>query len=212
VLYDIFVNLIIVGSCFIKFPQIIKIIANKSVVGLSFLSLYLEILVASSLIVFSIKENINIKLFLDVILINAQNIFIVLLMWRYSNKYPKYINAIKISFYVFFNIYLIYWLPNVFVPFLGIVSAPISCFSKAPQIYLNYKNKNTGNLSLVTYIIVFLGNLGRIFTIFFSSNNKIYLIHCIFISTLNFTILYQIIYYWKNTKNISTQIKKEKHT
>ncbi|CRH00222.1 conserved Plasmodium protein, unknown function [Plasmodium relictum] len=192
VLNNIFIYSIIVGSCLIKFPQIIKIINNKNVVGISFVTIYLELFIASSLIAFSIKENINIKLFLDVILINTQNIFIVLLMWRYSNKYSKFTKFIKICFYVFLNLYLIFGLPNVLVPFLGLVSAPISCFSKIPQIYLNHKNKNTGNLSLITFFFVFLGNLARIFTIFFSSNNKIYLVNCIFICTLNLTILLQV--------------------
>ncbi|SBT35615.1 conserved Plasmodium protein, unknown function [Plasmodium ovale wallikeri] len=56
-----------------------------------------------------------------------------------------------------------------FSPFVG-------CFSKLPQIYLNQKNKNTGNLSFLTYVFVFFGNLARLFTIFFNSNSKIFLV------------------------------------
>ncbi|KNC37564.1 hypothetical protein PFLG_02621 [Plasmodium falciparum RAJ116] len=125
VLNYFFVYFIIAGACFIKIPQLRKIITKKTAV-------------ATSLIVFSIYEKINFILYVDVIL--------------------------------------------------------ISCFSKLPQIYLNHKNKNTGNLSLLTYTFILCGNLARIFIILFNIKNQIYL----------------IVYYWKNTTKILMQADKIK--
>ncbi|KAI4838469.1 PQ-loop repeat-containing protein [Plasmodium brasilianum] len=53
---------LIVGSCFVKLPQLKKIISNKNAAGLSIISFYLEIIVSTSLIAFSIKKKINYKL------------------------------------------------------------------------------------------------------------------------------------------------------
>ncbi|KMZ86490.1 PQ loop repeat family protein [Plasmodium vivax Brazil I] len=135
VLNSVFIYSTIVGSCFTKIPQLTKIVSKKNAAGISFTSVYVEILVATSLIVFSIKEKLAIKLFVDVILINTQNILIVLFMWKYSN----------------------------------------SCLSKVPQIYVNYKNQSTGNLSFASYLLIFCGNLARIYIILFNVENWIYL-------------------------------------
>ncbi|GAW81116.1 PQ loop repeat family protein [Plasmodium gonderi] len=194
VLNNIFIYSIIIGSCFIKIPQLSKIVSKKNVSGLSFVSVYLETLVATSLIVFSIKEKLNIKLFIDVILINTQNILIILLMWKYSYKYSKRIKFLKAVLYVFFFLFLLFVLPDALAHLLGFVSAPLSCFSKIPQIYINYKNQNTGTLSFVTCFLIFCGNLARIYVILYNLNNRIYL----------------ILYYWKNTKKISAKNDKKK--
>ncbi|SCN12867.1 conserved Plasmodium protein, unknown function [Plasmodium malariae] len=167
---------LIVGSCFVKLPQLKKIISNKNAAGLSIISFYLEIIVSTSLIAFSIKKKINYKLYLDIILINVQNLLIVYFMWKYNNKYSKYKKAFKISFYVLFNLYLLFALPDVLVPLLGITSAPLRCLSKIPQIYLNHKNKNTRNLSFTSCVLVFCGNLAKIFTILFNIDNIIYIV------------------------------------
>ncbi|SOV15893.1 conserved Plasmodium protein, unknown function [Plasmodium gaboni] len=210
VLNYFFVYSIIAGACFIKLPQLKKIITKKSAVGLSFMSIYLEIFVATSLIVFSIYERINFILYVDVILINLQNLILVFFMWKYNNIYSKSVQILKVCFYIIFILFTLYLLPKKLVPLLGISSAPLSCFSKLPQIYLNHKNKNTGNLSLLTYTFILSGNLARIFIILFNIKNKIYLINCGLVSFLNCTILFQILYYWKNTTKMLMQADKIK--
>ncbi|SCP04677.1 conserved Plasmodium protein, unknown function [Plasmodium ovale] len=203
VLNSVFMYSIIVGSCFIKLPQLTKIISNKTVAGLSFVSVYTEIFVATSLIVFSIKRQIRIGLYLDIIFINSQNIVIVFFMWKYSNAYSKCIQFLKTGFYVLFALFLLFGLPDALVPLLGLVAAPISCFSKLPQIYLNQKNQNTGNLSFLTYVFVLFGNLARLFTIFFNLNSKIFLINCGIVSSLNLTILLQVkLENWKESNTM----------
>ncbi|CXI41607.1 conserved Plasmodium protein, unknown function [Plasmodium berghei] len=209
VLNSIFVHSIIIGAFFIKIPQIIKIFVSKNASGISFVSVYLDIFVASSLIVLSIRDNINLKLYLDTILIHAQNLLIVYFMWKYSNQYSKFIKIFKICLYIFYILFLIYGLPNALLPFIGIISIPIGSFSKFPQIRLNKKNKHTGSLSPITYSFLFLGNLSRMFVIFYNINNIIYMINCVFSAVLNFTILFQIFYYWKNTNKIIAKTKVE---
>ncbi|CDO65153.1 conserved Plasmodium protein, unknown function [Plasmodium reichenowi] len=131
-------------------------------------------------------------------------------MWKYHKIYSKSVQILKVCFYITFILFTLYLLPKKLVPLLGLSSAPLSCFSKLPQIYLNHKNKNTGNLSLLTYTFILCGNLARIFIILFNIKNKIYLINCGLVSFLNCIILFQIVYYWKNTTKILMQADKIK--
>ncbi|VWU53123.1 PQ-loop repeat-containing protein, partial [Hepatocystis sp. ex Piliocolobus tephrosceles] len=97
-----------------------------------------------------------------------QNIIIVYFMWKYSHRYSTYVKFFKIFLYLFCLFFFMFILPVVMVPLLGIIPAPICCFAKMQQIHLNYKNKNTGTLSLMTYIMVLCGNIIRIFIIFWN--------------------------------------------
>ncbi|SCN60669.1 conserved Plasmodium protein, unknown function [Plasmodium chabaudi chabaudi] len=209
VLNTILVHSIIIGSLFIKVPQIIKIFANKTASGISFVTIYLDIFIASSEIVISIRDNLDLKLYLDAALINAQNFLIVYFMWKYSNQYSKSTKILKICLYIFYILFLMYGLPNAMLPLIGIISIPISSFSKFPQIRLNKQNKHTGSLSPITYSLLFLRNLSRIFVVFYNINNIIYMIRCVVPAVLNFTILFQIFYYWKNTNKFLAKTKVE---
>ncbi|SCO67448.1 conserved Plasmodium protein, unknown function [Plasmodium vivax] len=209
VLNSVFIYSIIVGSCFTKIPQLTKIVSKKNAAGISFASVYVEILVATSLIVFSIKEKLAIKLFVDVILINTQNILIVLFMWKYSNSYCKRVQISKACLYVLFNLFLLLLLPDALAPLLGLASAPLSCLSKVPQIYVNYKNQSTGNLSFASYLLIFCGNLARIYIILFNVENWIYLINSGVNASLNLTILCQMLYY-RNKACLTAKKDKEK--
>ncbi|CAD2092000.1 PQ-loop repeat-containing protein [Plasmodium vinckei brucechwatti] len=209
VLNTILVHSTIIGSLFIKVPQIIKIFVSKTACGISFVTIYLDIFIASSEIVISIRDNLDLKLYLDAVLIHAQNLLIVYFMWKYSNQYSKSIKFLKIFLYIFYILFLIYGLPNAMLPLIGIISIPISSFSKFPQIRLNNKNKHTGSLSPITYSLLFLRNMSRIFVVFYNINNIIYMIRCVVPAVLNFIILFQIFYYWKNTNKVLAKTKIE---
>ncbi len=43
--------------------------------------------------------------------------------------------------------------------------------SKSPQIFLNYKNKSTGQLSVITQFLLFGGSIARLFTIIVEVDN-----------------------------------------
>ncbi|CAD2104646.1 PQ-loop repeat-containing protein [Plasmodium vinckei] len=110
---------------------------------------------------------------------------------------------------------------------MDIVFITLGSFSKFPQIRLNNKNKHTGSLSPITYSLLFLRNMSRIFVVFYNINNIIYMvsykrkemksskkiidmfIRCVVPAVLNFIILFQIFYYWKNTNKVLAKTKIE---
>jgi mannose-P-dolichol utilization defect protein 1 len=64
----------------------------------------------------------------------------------------------------------------------------------------NYRNKSTGNLSFLTVVLNFGGNIARTFTVLTEAGNDIiFLISNALPIVVNGIILLQFILYWNNT-------------
>jgi len=61
---------------------------------------------------------------------------------------------------------------------------------------------------LVTCLLIFLGNLGRLFTVFVEiGNDYMFALSIILATTLNGTVLAQFFIYWNNTKRLKEKQK-----
>lgn len=76
--------------------------------------------------------------------------------------------------------------------------------SRGPQILENYRNKSTGVLSLITFVLACAGNYARVFTTLVEVPDKLVLVGCahqfniVLSAVLNTTILGQIVAYRSN--------------
>ncbi|OAF68214.1 Mannose-P-dolichol utilization defect 1 protein [Intoshia linei] len=64
------------------------------------------------------------------------------------------------------------------------------------QIYLNFNNKSTGNLSAITTGLIFIGSFVRFITVLCDNIDTLYLINVTVLSFCNGMLFYQIIHYW----------------
>lgn len=82
--------------------------------------------------------------------------------------------------------------------------------SRLPQIYTNYKNGNTGNLSALTVFMFAAGSSARIFTTLQEVDDFNILIGFLLSTSLNIILAIQIIYYWNSTKVAQKKVADKK--
>jgi hypothetical protein len=95
-----------------------------------------------------------------------------------------------------------------YVEILGIASASVEAVVAIPQIIQNFKNKNTESLSVLMILTWVIGD--SIKTVyFFKTNSPIQLIACgIFQLSTDWIIVFQILWYYNNTKAISKEYER----
>lgn len=74
----------------------------------------------------------------------------------------------------------------------------IVSFARLTQIIHIFRCKSTGSLALLTCVLVFMGNLARLFTVLVEiSHDYIFAFSVLLATLLNGTILLQFFVYWK---------------
>lgn len=195
----------IVGSSgIVKLPQILSILSKGSVAGLSFFSILLETVSYLITLSYNFRQNNDFVTFGESAFLSIQNILILLLILFYSGL-GKFVNGfvglVSLAFYSLFanpegNVGV---LSNENIKDLTKLTIPLIVLSKLPQITNNFKNKSTGQLSMVSVFAGLLGAIARVFTTL-SSGIKDNLILFGFGASLflNFVLFLQIILYKKN--------------
>jgi hypothetical protein len=87
---------------------------------------------------------------------------------------------------------------------------PEDYFSKRVllQIFTNFRNGHTGQLSAVTVFLLALGSLARIFTSIQETGDQVIIATYLCSSAVNCILSLQVIWYWNATKR--AQIKNQK--
>lgn len=80
------------------------------------------------------------------------------------------------------------------------ISFIIVSTARFSQIYEIWRNKSTGTLSFITFFLIFIGNIARLFTIMVEADNDwIFKFSVMTAAFLNGFICTQFILYWNNT-------------
>ena len=74
------------GSVVVKMPQIYKIVASRSVEGLSPMSFYLDTVVSTANTVYHYLLKYDFETYADSAFTTIQNLILVLLLWAYEKK------------------------------------------------------------------------------------------------------------------------------
>merc|ERR1712061_331660 len=91
-------------------------------------------------------------------------------------------------------------LPEALFPALGLGQSALGAFACVPQIVLNFRQKHTGNQSVITWGLSVAGNTVRIITTFLSVDDWIALAGYLIAFVLNGTLVFQILFFWQNTQ------------
>lgn len=199
---------VILGSSFVKIPQIINIVKSRSVAGLSFASLALELLGYIICVAYAFAQAFPFSTYGESVFLTVQDIIIVFFIFIFSGK-SMFISIVGCGGFSAIIFVITYYkvVPLSALTFAQACTIPIFMSSKLPQIYMSYKNKSTGQLSLITYGCNFAGSVARVFTTFTSLSDPIILTSYVLSSFLNFLIAAQILYYGRKQKEIKTENK-----
>eukprot|EP00824_Muranothrix_gubernata_P013491 TRINITY_DN28121_c0_g1_i1.p1 TRINITY_DN28121_c0_g1~~TRINITY_DN28121_c0_g1_i1.p1 ORF type:complete len:250 (-),score=61.07 TRINITY_DN28121_c0_g1_i1:86-835(-) len=200
---------VVVGSSVVKVPQIIKVIQNRSVAGLSLAMFLLELVGQTVSLAFNFQHGYPFSTWGEYVFITLQNVFLLFLMDLFGG-------AMKGGLWIGFAIYssITYALLVGLVPteMLDALQAGVTLLfiaSRLPQIYQNFKSHGVGQLSLITWMLIFVGSLARIYTTLMEVPDKLVMGQFLLASLLNGTIFFQIVYYNYITGDGKKKKKKE---
>eukprot|EP00929_Paragymnodinium_shiwhaense_P122245 TRINITY_DN94870_c0_g1_i1.p1 TRINITY_DN94870_c0_g1~~TRINITY_DN94870_c0_g1_i1.p1 ORF type:complete len:275 (-),score=16.94 TRINITY_DN94870_c0_g1_i1:90-872(-) len=103
--------------------------------------------------------------------------------------------------------------PDTVLPILGMAPIFVCCSSRLAQIWQNFRQKHTGNLSAVAFAMSIGANSIRILTTFFITRDAVSLLNHFVAFACNFTLITQtLVLYKENTAKVmgTAQEKKEK--
>lgn len=172
---------VIIGSLFVKLPQIIKIHENWSVDGVNFYMIMFEFISDAIACIYNLRMGYGLLSFFERIVLLAGN-FILLLFFVVVNIIPssnahRYIyhsvDKREWRMYLFLIVMNIIILPQLIhkkvvpdevIKFMFESSIGLFIVSRLCQIYTNFKMKLVENLSISMFVLPIIGALARIIT------------------------------------------------
>ncbi|KAL7077404.1 hypothetical protein ACQ4LE_003242 [Meloidogyne hapla] len=192
---------ITVGSSLLFVPQILKIYQAKSAEGISLASQLFGLVSCSAVAAYSYERNFIFGQWGDSLFVSLQTVLIIMQILYYSNSGA--FNAFVSGLFYFAGLMAVvyHYVPLKVLDGFQAATIPITFLSKSIQIWTNYSQKGTGQLSLISVFLQFAGCCARVFTSI-QETNKDWLIMAPFIlaSILNGLIFVQMIYYSRTTK------------
>ncbi|CAD6189566.1 unnamed protein product [Caenorhabditis auriculariae] len=189
---------ITVGSVLLFVPQILKIYSAKSAKGISLISQLLALVGAASTAAYSYRSNFVFPQWGDTLFVSIQVVIIILQILYYQGAF--FSSAIFLAF-VSSSVYAVV---NGLVPMealtgLQAAGIPIVFISKTLQCLQNYREKSTGQLSLISVFLQFAGTLARVFTSVQDTGDQLLIISYGSAAVLNGLIFAQFFIYWNST-------------
>eukprot|EP00123_Amoebidium_parasiticum_P007423 comp18117_c0_seq1/m.18788 comp18117_c0_seq1/g.18788 ORF comp18117_c0_seq1/g.18788 comp18117_c0_seq1/m.18788 type:complete len:281 (-) comp18117_c0_seq1:483-1325(-) len=192
---------IIAGSFLLKLPQMLKILANGSAEGISFLSYFLELTNYTVAVTHHLRLNNPMIAWFETLNLLLQDIVLLFMIAAYNGQIV--VGAMAALVYSG----MVYALRDesiVDAKTLELVvggSIFLVISSRLPQIWSNFRNGSTGQLSFLTLFLTFGGSAARVFTtIQETPDDKLMMYSFIVAATLNGILVLQMFLYWNSSK------------
>ncbi|MQM08487.1 hypothetical protein Taro_041345 [Colocasia esculenta] len=166
---------IVAASTTVKVPQIevkiLKILKSQSVRGLSVAAFELEVVGFTIALSYCLHKGLPFSAYGELVFLLIQAIILVAIIYYYSHPLGSK-TWMKALLYPFAKIISNLTSPTILagqidpVLFEALYASQHAIFfcARVPQIWKNYKNKSTGELSFLTFFMNFGGSIVRIFT------------------------------------------------
>ena len=198
---------IVLGSSLVKLPQVITILVAGSTQGLSSFSLFAELLAFIFTWSYSAFRKFPFTTWGESMFLTLQNSIIILLGYSYSRNYLRLL-LFPLCLMGGLSLLLSNQLhPQVYY-YLQVCVIPLAIFGKLKQIQENYSNASTGQLSFITLLLLLSGTIIRMYTTVKETGDNLSLFIYIIAAILNLILVLQILFYWKNSKQMSESKKK----
>lgn len=170
---------IIVGSGILKIPQIIKILQNSSVDGLSPIAMYIETTVFMQTAGQGYFSGLSFTVYGESFIIMAQNFIIICMIWVYNKQIGIFEKLLIFAFMTAYAVLLFDPMSKGFLTeehFKLITSAStgMNVMAKMPHIYTIYANKSTGALAFFSFFLNFAGSIARLGTVLVESDDFLF--------------------------------------
>ncbi|XP_038886542.1 mannose-P-dolichol utilization defect 1 protein homolog 2 [Benincasa hispida] len=197
---------IVAASTTVKLPQIMKILKHQSVRGLSVISFELEVVGYTIALAYCVHKGLPFSAYGELAFLLVQAIILVAVIYYYSQPIGMKTWIRALLYCALAPTVLAGQINPVLFEALYASQHAIFLFSRIPQIWKNFSNKSTGELSFLTSLMNFGGSMVRVFTSIQENAPRSVLMGSALSIATNGTILSQIILYQKR------DVKKEKKT
>jgi len=200
---------IIAASPLVKLPQLIKILRAKSGRGISFTSQLMELTAVSTSVAYGRAKLFPFSSYGESIFLSLQTSFIAFFTLFFNSKPPA------LAFIGVYGVIMAFLCsaaaPLQLIMLLQAAQVPVMAVGKLLQIIANYRNSSTGQLSVVTILLIAVGSVARVFTSIQETGDFMMVVTYIVASSLNTLMVIQIFYYWNNKVPTSPEKKQKAH-
>ena len=185
---------VVAGSVMVKVPQIRLMLNNKSSEGVSYISNFIDLIMALSTLAYGYYQKLPFATYGDSIFLFSQIAIIAMLIPHLkSNKIGVFLTfaiVAALSYSTYFKL-----IPFQYVQLAQTANMPAVVVSRAIQAITNITNGHTKQLSFITVFLSFAGCAARVFTSLKDAEDQL-LAQTFMVSTAaNGLILFQVIYY-----------------
>jgi mannose-P-dolichol utilization defect protein 1 len=201
---------IVAASVFLKLPQIYVIVKNRSIKGLSVPSFELEVAGFTIALAYCLFKELPFSAYGELVFILAQSVACLGLIYYYSPKVGPG-TWFKTALYCALAPTLLGGKldARLFEALYACQHAIFFC-ARLPQIWENFRNKSTGQLSFMTSFMSFAGCVVRTFTSVQENAPLSMLVGCLLGVLTHGTICAQIVAYSSSSDAETTQKKVKK--
>jgi mannose-P-dolichol utilization defect protein 1 len=196
---------IVAASTTVKIPQILKIVHNKSVRGLSVVAFELEVIGYTIALAYCLHKGLPFSAYGELAFLLIQAIILVAIIYYFSQPMGTKRWIKPLLYCAIAPTVLAGQIdPLIFEALYASQHAVFFC-ARVPQIWTNYKNKSTGELSLLTSLMNWAGSLVRVFTSIQEKAPISVVMGSVIGILTNGTILSQIMVYQKSAAKKDTK-------
>lgn len=188
---------IVAASTTVKVPQILKILKHQSVRGLSVMAFELEVVGYTIALAYCLHKGLPFSAYGELAFLLIQALILVAIIYHYSQPLGTKTWIKSLLYCAVAPTILAGQIDPILFEALYASQHAIFFFARVPQIWENYKNKSTGELSFLTSLMNFAGSMVRVFTSIQEKAPTSVVLGSVIGIVMNGTILSQIILYQK---------------
>ncbi|PPD92402.1 hypothetical protein GOBAR_DD10646 [Gossypium barbadense] len=152
---------IVAASTTVKLPQILKIVNHKSVRGLSLIAFELEVVGYTIALAYCLHNGLPFSAYGELVFLLIQALILVAVIYYYSKPVGITTWIRALLYCAVAPTILAGQIDPVLFEALYASQHAIFFFARVPQIWKNFSNKSTGELSFLTCLMNVAGSLGR---------------------------------------------------
>ncbi|XP_044752137.1 mannose-P-dolichol utilization defect 1 protein homolog [Coccinella septempunctata] len=195
---------IVLGSIFVKLPQVLKIYNAKTAKGISLATVTLDQIVLTLYSTYNYLKEFPMSAWADTAFLSIQTLAIAFLLLYYDGS-PSKAYIYLVTYFIISGILESGLVPIDIIWALQGINIPLLLIGRVIQVHANYKNQSTGQLSAITCALLFFGSLARIFTSVQDTGDTMVILTNVASFLANLVIIIQILYYWKSEEKVKKQ-------
>lgn len=154
---------VVAGAVILKVPQILKIVRANSAKGVSLPSNLLEITGYAISTSWALARGLQFKDFGENVFVMVQLVVLILLIAFHQKNITTALTLLTAILSSFYALSVGMVDEKIHQSLLGF-QILLSISSRVPQIYMNYRDRSTGQLAFLTYFLAFGGGAARLIT------------------------------------------------